>query len=415
LLVTIVFKHDHHEQARLVEDVQMIRKILVRTTEFLLLLALGNFIWEFLGYFDKYPLFLILLVFYVGYRVFDYLHLKGWRSASRGIATFYFIAAIFFFLTSVSRAIAFEIRRRNPTEKFLYRVEAMQDKQFKLYESTYMPEYWYGLLKHVLGRAWYPQLRDYYHRFDSINISLVHLNHSGIYSWDYFCEPYRARSDGDDSLWYFLCQGEGSPENGSYRMGISVPPAGICSSCSTKPIRILESHKSYTLVCNTRLPYNCERFTRWFCSKGTMADTLEGFLLDFQYLEHPPVKIKLELVTNQAISEVKLQRLIRNAQYTLVDWVKASPRYVFDSTSVDLNPVSDDTTRTVWKNVILGAIEHYRAWTNDSSFSTEEATKWSINVFDAEAFLNGKANLYVVNYKVDKEKCPACRFARRKS
>lgn len=371
----------------------------LRIIEILLGIGFVNLMLEFLGFFDKYVFFLILSGFYCGYRVVDYFHRNGNRTFVYVIAVIYLLASVAFFAASITRFIAFEVFRRGGTDRFLYRVEAMQEKQSRVYTSSILPNSWYGTMRHILGRAWYPMLLDYNHRYDSINISLIQLNHSGMYSWDYFCQLYQCCYGPDDSLWYFLCQGE-NPKSESlpYRNAV-ILPSGI--SCPTSTKEIVRSKDSYTAIGITTLPDSCTSFTRLFCSIETMKDTLEGFLLDFQYLVHPPFQINLRLLTNQVISEAKLNRLEKRSNYSIFDWIVAAPRYSIDSV-MQFTRLAEDSVGVSVHESLLAIIDNCQLSETDSSFHLEQAINCPIYTYEGRYFLTGGPNLYVVSYKVEK-------------
>lgn len=371
-----------------------------------------NIIWEFIGPEGKVP-FVVITGSFILLQIFLFIVIRKFKKKiTRTIVYIALVVASFVSAVSITHLACFLVKHSNDEYYFRCRVEAMLNRNYKMFTSTYMPEGLYGSLKKFFGRPWYPQLKDYDHRYDSISIDFYHLNHLGIYSYTYYFDSYEVSSHPNDSLWYFSSLAEGDITSVFKRISVKSPPD--TSECCQRITPVFRSKDAFVAVGAAKIPENIHCIRRSFCAPNSMISDPDGFLIDLRSLAHPPKILTIRLTTNQVINDCRIAKVDCESSASLLNWIKAEPFCNFVD-PIDLQAESDsDTIDSLFAEIKSGN-QTYKGFNKSPLFSPDSVSKWRISSYRIRYNLCGGENLLIVRYGVDRSKCPVCQAERKKS
>ena len=388
---------------------RVVRIVIKSLIGFLFIAGLFNYIWELFGPTGKLSFVLITGILSILY--FSILILAA-NYYGKYFKIFLFISI--FFLGSVSaatvtRTVNMWMGEKNPEFLFLHRIERMMERNKKMFVSTYMPKRWYGTLKNFFGRPWYPELLDFHHSYDSINIELFHINHLGIYEYSYYFNSYPIMKSELDASWYFMCQGEGGLSNHFKR--ISVHTSKDHPSLDLHVESVYDNLESFTAIGWVQLPEEIDYLRRSFCASNSMKKSKEGFIVDLRNLVHPPDTLKIRLITNQKISQIGIHRLKSNDKIDILNWINADPSYYTTSDIIEMDMITNSEVILDYRDSIVQGVSVYGGQNKSAQFSQSSVGNWEISAYISSIPLYGSENILVVRYNVDKHYCPACKYS----
>jgi hypothetical protein len=301
---------------------RFVRRVGAHWPAYLLLLALYNFVWETFGYVLKGEAVIITFIYVFTFYLYRLIHSKV--NPSPVTAKLLRIAAKFLIVLLVVlgapilwRSTLVAYRLSSSEGYFQFRVDSMLEHRYRLYKSPYSPEWLYGALKRVTNRPYHPELLDWTHRYNSIDVFMYHLDKVGV-----VCYEYSGSSYVDDSTdFFFVNYGEVDHVYPDKQIEFRSVPS---DSPIPSKMYYMNNFKGSAVYGFLKIP-STFHFSHWFCAPGSMDDKYEGFVVDLRTFVHVPDSITMTFITDRAIFHKGIYRLVR--QQSLADWVMAKPYY----------------------------------------------------------------------------------------
>ena len=351
-------------------------------------LPVANAIWEKLGPASKW----VLLLIYFAYIVVHYLHLYLWKPdrdkspvLKGGISVLLAVTIMTGTLT-LWHCVALVINYSDQEKRFWHRTDHILQRNYNLYNSTYMPEQFYIYLKDLMNRQYCPRLVDPGRYYTKMKATMYHLEYKNMGILE---QTFRGACHSNaDTLVFFTNQAESN----LYDYGKRIAAISLPDSNSLRPTVVSlsdwgEDYWGEDLACLSffKLPIDTFHYCRSFCAPGAMTDEIEGFVLDYGNIIHPANNIEISIVTDKRIRDLGVYRMRRERGF--LDWLMGKPMYKEERV---LSPaeVHDRDVLANFRDLIV---------------SGERCPKQlgAIRVWKDSLLCHGNYNAFVVRYRVE--------------
>jgi len=285
--------------------------------------AAVNFLVEPLGPTLKTQLLLVsvfVLVFYYGYRAFQYLdRLAPFSGTTKSIVT---VVVILIAVVWATRAISnVMLHRTHPEYRFLQRVDRIVQREYRLYENPYrpfIPSRAYRWAKSEVFDDFERGLFDYVHRYSRIDVFCYDIADRGIKEWCCQGSTYRNRA----KPFHFVFQGETKNIDPDAHVGFFDRQTG--EPCDVTKRELPSFPGNFTILGTANLKEPDFDFVRNICVKDALSDSLiEGFIVDLRSIVHLPDSVTVTFVTDKDPHGVDVWRL--SYQRSLQRWLMGLP------------------------------------------------------------------------------------------